>query len=886
MAVGRTTQVTIGADAFDVSTKLHTGDIPTIETLVSNQGQIVFRTSLPIEELKPVFAHSDEILRRVEAQHAAVLGEIRERRLTRPSSAPTPNDAEKSAQERLTRPSSAPTPNDAEKSAQERLTTSSLAPTPNDARRSTEPLLEKALSHMGNRDFQLAETELRRLLDGDPSYTEAEHLMEIVRASGNEKTPPVTSLSDRLRAGAEALTRGWKSSAIQNWARGLSADPSNRIFQLLVLLTTTPSAERRTRYLRELLEISKDLLGGDRSEEAHALLLALQAIEDPEGVSPQLSGVIQEIHAYSSSSRTTRRHLKPTDTQPTAFAPVQQEDASSWPAKEDSIGEETFGSPPRSVDIERAEVADADDDGEHDARPAHPEREAALVEASRAEWEAAQREEPLPARSLIGDRSRHGIWARLSTRSLVALSVIGFVFLIATLLVLWPGVEEEGREEVERAASLAATGQFRQAIVVYDQVLARGKFQTVAYLGRGRARLADGEAEAGLSDLARAVELAPDSVEILQELADGLYSRGRFEDAVKYYDRTIALGRDSADVRYRLAASLVQLNRAEEALPHLETAIARETSHGEARYLYGKLLNDFGRYAEAEKEIRGARTRFDPGADYFVELGIALLEQGKLDGAEELARQLERQDPSDARAPTLLGEVYLGRQRLEASRNELILALQTNSEQPRAHLALARVWLALGQTNQDPGELLKARQILEEGHDIPESKRLLALGEVSFAEGNPESAIELLEQALARGCERLPAQLALAEARFAAGDLAGAAEELEAADILAPDDAAIALSLGLIHSQRKDFPFASKEYLKALHRVGLTQPVQENSGPVILPAPYLALPPRFDVDQVIRDSYRRALAENEDDEIAAALKGIAESTSFLIGGPA
>jgi tetratricopeptide (TPR) repeat protein len=478
------------------------------------------------------------------------------------------------------------------------------------------------------------------------------------------------------------------------------------------------------------------------------------------------------------------------------------------------------------------------------------------------------------------------MWARLGTRNLVALSVVGLVFLIATLLVLWPGAEEEGQEEVERAASLAATGQFRQAIVVYDQVLARGQFQTVAYLGRGRARLADGDAEAGLSDLARAAELTPDSVEILQELADGLYSRGRFEDAVKYYDRTIALGRDSADVRYRLAASLVQLNRAEEALPHLETAIARETSHGEARYLYGRLLNDFGRYAEAEKEIRGARTRFDPGADYFVELGIALLEQGKLDGAEELARQLERQDPGDARAHTLLGEVYLGRQRLEASRNELILALQTNSEQPRAHLALARVWLALGQANKDPGELLKARQILEEGHGIPEGKRLLALGEVSFAEGDPESAIELLEQALARGCERLPAQLALAEARFAAGDLAGAAEELEAADILAPDDAAIALSLGLIHSQRKDFPFASKEYLKALHRVGLTQPVQENSGPVILPAPYLALPARFDVDQVIRDSYRRALAENEDDEIAAALKGIAESTSFLIGGPA
>ena len=901
MAVGRTTQVTVGSDPLDVSTKLHTGDVPTIETLVSNQGQVVFRTSRPIEDLKPVFAHSEEILRRVEAQHAAVLGEIRERRLAEPSLAPTPNG-------RLTEPSLAPTPNDAGKVTERRLTDQSLPPTPNDARQipegrlakpslattlndasnSAEQLLEKALSHMGNKDFHLAEGELRNLLASEPGYAEAKELLEIVLASGGEKTPSITSISDRLRAGAEALTRGWKSSAIQNWARGLSADPSNRIFQLLVLLTTTPSPKRQSRYLQELLEISKDLLDRDRSEEAHALLLALQAIEDPEAVSPQLSGAPDTLETSSSTSSdpTTGRHRKPTDTQPTAFAPGPHQDTYSSPGNGDSGSADSAGDDRRIVpDVERAEAADSADDGEHGA---HPEREAALVEASQAEWEAAQKEAPPASRSSMSYLSKKALWKRLGARNVVALAGVGVVifFLTAGFLIFRPGGKEEGRDELERAARLAATGQFRQAITVYGQILDRGQFQTLAYLGRGRARLADGEAEEGLSDLARAAELAPESVEIVEEMADGYYSRGRFVNAVEYYTNAISLGGDSANVRYRLAASLVQLNRAGEALPHLETAIGLEASHGEARYLYGKLLNDLGRYAEAEKEIRGARTGFDPGADYFVELAIALLEQGKLDGAEELARVLERNDPNDARAHTLLGEIYLGRKRLEASRNELIIALQTNAEQPRAHLALAQVWLAFGRTREDPGDLTKARQILEEGHGIPESRRLLALGEVSFAEGDTDDAINLLENALAHGCERLPARLALAEARFAAGDLAGAAEELEAANILAPTDAAIALSLGLVHSQRKDFRFASREYLKALHRVGLTQPVQENSGPVVLPSPYVALPPRFDVNRAIRDTYRSVLAQNQEDEIAAALKNIAESTSFLIGGPA
>lgn len=836
MAVGRTTQVTVGSEALDVSTKLHTGNIPTIETLVSQRGQIVFRTSLPIEDLNPIFDHDEEVLRRVEAQHASVLDTIR-RRLTL-------GDSKQSA------PAHAATTNDTGETPQR--------------------LLEKALSHMGNKEFPLAEDVLREVLTRDPSYSEAKELLEIVVASAGQKTPPITSISDRLRAGAEALTRGWKSSAIQNWARGLSADPANRIFQLLVLLTTTPSAERRSRYLQELLGISSDLLAGNRPEEAHALLLALQAIEDPKGVSPHLSGAMSETAESSpspSNGSKPNQQKKPTDTQPTAFVPgPHQNDRDSVPAV-----------PPEH---RRPEVA-RDEHGEDTEHHSHPERQAALLEASQAESQAAQ-EEPLPSRVSM-QRTGRAMWQRLGSPYGIALAAVGTVlFLSAAFLVFWPSAAEEGQLELERAARLANAGQFRQAITVYDHILEHGQLKSLAYLGRGRARLATGEAEEGLSDLARAAELAPESAEVLEEMADGLYSRGHFAKAVEYYNRTISLGRDSADIRYRMATSLVQLDRNEEALPHLETALALETAHGEGRYLYGKLLNRLGRHAEAENQIRGARTRFDPGADYFVELAIALLEQGKLDGAEEMARELQRHEPSDARAHTLLGEVYLARKRLDASRQELILALQTNSEQPRAHLALARVWLSFGRSRGDRGELTKARQILEEKHGIPEGERLLALGEVSLAEGDAESAIELLEQALAQRCERLPARLALAEARFVSGDLNGAAEELEAADILAPEDAAIPLSLGIVHSQRGDLSFASREYLKALHRLGLSQPVQEESGPVMLPAPYLTLPPRFDVNRVIRDAYRKALAENETDEIASSLRDIAESTSFLI----
>ena len=316
-------------------------------------------------------------------------------------------------------------------------------------------------------------------------------------------------------------------------------------------------------------------------------------------------------------------------------------------------------------------------------------------------------------------------WELLGLHPALVLGGAGALVLATVGLIFFLGRSEEpGNEQLQKAASLVATGQFERAIAAYDQILRSGQFEVLAYLGRGRARLAAGREE-GLDDLTRAAELAPDSPAILEEMADGFYTRGRFVEAATVYGKSISLGKDNANAQYRLATSLVQLDRHHEALPHLKAALSIDASHGEARYLYGTLLNSTGQFTEAENELRGARTRFDPGADYFVELGLALLGQGKLDGAEEIARDFERYDPGDARAHTLLGEVYLERRRFEAARHELITALQTNADQPRAQLALGRVWLAIGRSKGDRGDLAKARQVLQDARGVPKGKRLL-----------------------------------------------------------------------------------------------------------------------------------------------------------------
>jgi len=495
---------------------------------------------------------------------------------------------------------------------------------------------------------------------------------------------------------------------------------------------------------------------------------------------------------------------------------------------------------------------------------------------------SARKEAPSHRRTMGRSRAARRSSPARKTLLLVAGGAILALGAIAAVSFILLGGESLPVEALDEASSLLSSGQHARAIEAYSRILTDHSELAPALIGRGRARIASGSLEEGLVDLARAVELDPETPATAEELADVLSMSGRHEEAQDYYQRAIAAGSTSAEARFRLASSLVALDRAHEALPHLEASLSIDADNQETRFLYGKLLNIDGRYADAERELRAVDTVID--GDYFFQLGFSLLKQGKLDEAEEAARRFLDYDSQDARSHALLGEVYLSRKQLEPARSELILALKINPEEPRAQIALGRTWLAIGQRRGDRGDLAKARQVLVGAVGVPEGERLLVLGQVSLAGGNTDEALSLLERSLENGAEPLSARLSLAAANITAGDLAGAAGDLQHAEGLAPSDPAIALSLGIVYFRLKDMRRAAEELLKAIQGIGLAAPADEEAGPVVLPTPHVPLPPRFDINQTIRTAYRQVLRENEDEPTATALKNLAESTSFVIGG--
>lgn len=870
MELSKKSELTVGSASYVINTELAGENSQSIRTqVVSNDGSIAFETSQDISSLRPIFQNSQQVFARLEAQHQNVVKELQEGRLgdSKPASV---NEA-------------VSTP------AQE-----------TDA-------LEHAVSLLGSGNFEKATAALRAVLATYPNCSEARELLEVAyKASSGTRLPIDTD--EALRRGTAAFAAGRQRDAIEAWKQCLIEEPGNRLLQLLVMLATTWSAERRQHYANEVLSAGSDSLSAGRPAEAQALLLIAQTVEG--GLTGQGTGPpppprpapesafasdpdapeTQEIEANLESLvlDATETDAVTSEPAPSAASPGIQ-DASTIvkpPSFLEVEAPENAAEPPITASASPAPPSPPPvKDGPTVAPPPSAAASSPPSEDRKPETmteEEAKTSPPPPPRPAVRRpmgraRSRSAPWPWIAA----GVAGVAVIALVAVWLLSGDGTVPGNR--LEQAASYVGSGQYGQAIAAYDGMIHEFGDHAEIYLGRGRAKVASGDTEGGLDDLRRARDLDPDAPAISEEIGDVYYSSGNYPQAIDFYENAFANGGGSAEGRYRLAASYVQQDDGDAALEHLRVAIGKDPQHGEAQFLYGVLLNDRARFEEAESAFRSAEPHVEGGSDYLAELAISLLGQEKLDEAEEVAHTFLRNYPSDARAHSVLGEVFLIRRQYEQARAELIQALRTDPNEPRAQIALGRTWLAIGKTQSDPSDLAKARQVLTNASGVHEGQRLLALGQVSLAEGDLDTAQRLLQQSLGHGAPPLPVHLALAESKARGDDLVGAAEELQRAAGLAPDDPAISLSLAIAYSRLDDADRAAELFLKSIQGVGLVSPPGPDAGPVMLPAPHLPLPERFDINRAIRNAHRAVLAEREDDPAASELRTLAESTTFVLG---
>jgi len=716
--------------------------------------------------------------------------------------------------------------------------------------------LDQALAQLAAGDTESAEASFREILDRNPNFTEARELIEVATKIRSGESGPA-SPDEMFKVGAESFASGKTREAIEHWKGCLAADSTSRSYQLVLLLSTSVSARRRKTWLQELLSMGSRLLAEGQSSEAYSLLLVAQSAEQPttETGAPPAALPVQAPTTEATTTETASHNVdwvisEPTETTVEEIVGGPTESLPPQPGPSDALDididfEETI------LDTALQPPPQAETAAPPPAEPTKPPPEpppvkpsmtaAAMTPPIEAEppsaalpkeleedrgaafndaWQAGSRAvspegdpretkpaaprtirpRPKPRPPSLFESSK---WLVVGGGAFVVLAGVA----VAAFFLLGRG-SSLPTEELDQAERFLSSGNNSEAVLAYNQILSTYGDIAPAYLGRGRAQLAAGNIDLGLSDLRKAVELDREDPAIAEELADVLYTRGRFNEAIDYYQQALPGQGISAEALYRLGASQLQLNRSDE-------------------------LN---------------------------------------------------QDYQDSRVLTLLGEIYLKRKQYEAARRELIRALRLNPKEARAQLALGRTWLAIGKTRGDRNDLTKARQILANAAGVHEGERLLTLGEISLAEGETETAINLIEQSISKEANPLSSRLALAEARYINENLPGAAAELQRASAIAPFDPALSLSMALVYSRLDDAVRAAEEYLKAIQGIGMSAPATEGNGPVVLPRPYVPLPERFNINRSIRNAHLQALSMNEEDATALALKALAESASFVIAG--
>ncbi len=138
---------------------------------------------------------------------------------------------------------------------------------------------------------------------------------------------------------------------------------------------------------------------------------------------------------------------------------------------------------------------------------------------------------------------------------------------------------------------------------------------------------------------AHACQAAPRNVVAINHLANEVYKRRRYDDAMRLYSESLQIKPDNWETHFALGITLYELGKFPEAQQQLETAIPLLPNNADQYYYLGLTQLQLAAYAPAEANFRKAVEMFGAKAGFHYGLAMSLEKQGKLAEAREELRQ-------------------------------------------------------------------------------------------------------------------------------------------------------------------------------------------------------------------------------------------------------
>jgi len=215
---------------------------------------------------------------------------------------------------------------------------------------------------------------------------------------------------------------------------------------------------------------------------------------------------------------------------------------------------------------------------------------------------------------------------------------------------------------------------------------------------QAHAALREGRAATAEASLRALEAQAPGELNCQWLLGVALLDQKKLSESIATLERVVARAPDFADARVDLARAYRWAGHAAQAREEVRTVLQKNPHHHRAWLAYGDALVDLGKFADARVAFERARLT-DPQR-VRVEAATAALVADEQRKAEELFREILRDDPSHVAALCGLAALSLGADRPHDAERLLHHALKQSAHLPLAHRGLSPALVQLGRLKE------------------------------------------------------------------------------------------------------------------------------------------------------------------------------------------
>lgn len=165
-------------------------------------------------------------------------------------------------------------------------------------------------------------------------------------------------------------------------------------------------------------------------------------------------------------------------------------------------------------------------------------------------------------------------------------------------------------------------------------------------------------------------------------------ARGKFSDALSWYERSLAWDARMPPARHGYATALQALGRSADAARVLLEGASIEPNNALYPYWLGLLYDEMGEAVAARDALRAAVKRDDSHARYWYNLGLAEDQLGNHDRAFQALDRAEELDPTTGQYAFTRGTIYERLGQADQARAEFERALQIDPDHAQAARAL------------------------------------------------------------------------------------------------------------------------------------------------------------------------------------------------------